>query len=412
MIQFLSVSKNYGSEITALQDISFEIQEGEFVFLVGPSGSGKTTLIRMLIREELPTEGKIFFHDSDITRFKRNQVYQLRRKIGVIFQDFKLIPELNAYENIAFAMQVAGRSDHEIKENVPYLMDIVGLSKRMHFFPKQLSGGEQQRVAIARAIANNPKLLIADEPTGNLDPESAWDIVQILSKINNWGTTVIMSTHGSDIVNTLHKRVIKMEHGKMIRDVMKGTYDEVDDFSIKVMTSNLDDSQNNQKPTDEQTTPEEIVEQQIFAEQQSDADPEQETSAKSDIPLASIAQTDEQKPVNKPKKLKQISFNKEKKKAKKEQEQSLEEKVLAAFENDETANQVGQTLDNKADNTKKTSTDISSLDLNVKQRELLVSAGYSDLSKFKTLNNKKLNKIDGLSKKDIEKITRIIKTLA
>lgn len=412
MIQFLSVSKNYGSEITALQDISFEIQEGEFVFLVGPSGSGKTTLIRMLIREELPTEGKIFFHDSDITRFKRNQVYQLRRKIGVIFQDFKLIPELNAYENIAFAMQVAGRSDHEIKENVPYLMDIVGLSKRMHFFPKQLSGGEQQRVAIARAIANNPKLLIADEPTGNLDPESAWDIVQILSKINNWGTTVIMSTHGSDIVNTLHKRVIKMEHGKMIRDVMKGTYDEVDDFSIKVMTSNLDDSQNNQKPTDEQTTPEEIVEQQIFAEQQSDADPEQETSAKSDIPLASIAQTDEQKPVNKPKKLKQISFNKEKKKAKKEQEQSLEEKVLAAFENDETANQVGQTLDNKADNTKKTSTDISSLDLNVKQRELLVSAGYSDLSKFKTLNNKKLNKIDGLSKKDIEKITKIIKTLA
>ncbi|KXK26426.1 MAG: Cell division ATP-binding protein FtsE [candidate division WS6 bacterium OLB20] len=236
MIQLISVNKQYGQDIAALSDISLEIQDGEFVFLVGPSGSGKTTLIKMLIREELPTEGKIFFHDDDITRYNRRQVYALRRKIGVIFQDYKLIPELNAYENVAFAMEAAGRSDRDIKENVPYLLDIVGLSKRMHFFPRMLSGGEKQRVAIARAMANNPKLLIADEPTGNLDPDSAWDIVQILSKINNWGTTVIMSTHGSDIVNSLHKRVLRMEDGKLVRDDYRGSYDEVDEFSLKVLS--------------------------------------------------------------------------------------------------------------------------------------------------------------------------------
>lgn len=236
MIQLISVKKQYGPHISALNDISLEIQDGEFVFLVGPSGSGKTTLIKMLIREELPSEGKIFFHDDDITRYNRKQVYSLRRKIGVIFQDYKLIPELNAYENVAFAMEAAGRSDRDIKENVPYLLDIVGLSERMHFFPRMLSGGEKQRVAIARAMANNPKLLIADEPTGNLDPDSAWDIVQILSKINNWGTTVIMSTHGSDIVNSLHKRVLRMESGELVRDDFRGSYDEVDEFSLKVLS--------------------------------------------------------------------------------------------------------------------------------------------------------------------------------
>lgn len=236
MLQIISVSKNYGPNISALKDISLEIQDGEFVFLVGPSGSGKTTLIRMLIREELPSTGKIFFHDEDITRYNRRQVYSLRRKIGVIFQDYKLIPELNAFENIAFAMEAAGKSDKEIKEYVPYLLDIVGLTNRTNFFPRQLSGGEKQRVAIARAMENNPKLLIADEPTGNLDPDSAWDIVQILSKINNWGTTVLMSTHGSDIVNSLHKRVLRMEDGALVRDDFRGSYDEVDEFSLKVLS--------------------------------------------------------------------------------------------------------------------------------------------------------------------------------
>ena len=235
MIQFVGVTKKYPESIIALEEISLEIQEGEFVFLVGPSGSGKTTLIRLLIREELPSLGKIYFQDEDITHYNRSKVYNLRRKIGVIFQDFKLIPELTAYENIAFAMEAAGKSEKEIKDSVPYLLDIVGLSPRTNFFPKQLSGGEKQKVAIARAMANNPKLLIADEPTGNLDPDSSWDIVQILSKINNWGTTVLMSTHGSDIVNSLHKRVVRLIDGRIERDDIKGSYEGVDDFTYKII---------------------------------------------------------------------------------------------------------------------------------------------------------------------------------
>lgn len=237
MIQFLSVTKAYDNDIFALQELSFEIQEGEFVFMVGPSGSGKTTIIKLLIREELPSVGQIYFDDEDITKFKTKQIYQLRRKIGVIFQDYKLINDLTAYENISFVMEAAGQKDKEIKENVPYLLDIVGLSNRMNAFPYQLSGGEKQRVAIARAMANNPKLLIADEPTGNLDPDTSWDIAQILYKINNWGTTVLMATHGSDIVNSMHKRVIRLKSGIMVRDDFKGSYEDVDEYSMKIIES-------------------------------------------------------------------------------------------------------------------------------------------------------------------------------
>lgn len=225
MVQFNNVSKIHHNGIAAILDVSFVIDEGEFVFLIGPSGSGKTTIIELLIRDQHPTEGKIFLNDVDITKISRSKVYILRRQIGVIFQDFKLIEEKNAFENVAFAMEAAGKSSKEIKETVPYVLDIVGLGDRMQSFPVQLSGGEQQRVAIARAIANNPKILIADEPTGNLDPASAWDIVQILTKINNWGTTVIMSTHGTDIVNTLNKRVIQMDKGKIVRDDNEGGYE-------------------------------------------------------------------------------------------------------------------------------------------------------------------------------------------
>ncbi len=225
MIQFNQVEKYYEGSGFSLGSVDFQIDDGEFVFLIGPSGSGKTTLIRMLIREELPSSGRIFFDDYDITRLSRNSVYKLRRQLGVVFQDYKLIPDKNAYENVAFAMEVAGKKDSEIKETVPYVLDIVGLTSRSDAFPEQLSGGEKQRVAIARAISNNPRVLIADEPTGNLDPASAWDIVQILSKINNWGTTVIMSTHGTDIVNTLNKRVIQIDKGKVVRDDRKGVYE-------------------------------------------------------------------------------------------------------------------------------------------------------------------------------------------
>jgi cell division transport system ATP-binding protein len=238
MIQFLGVTKIYPAHpepIKALDNVSFEISEGEFVFLVGHSGSGKTTILRQLIREESPSEGKIFFDDVDITKLKRSGIYKLRRQIGIVFQDYKLIEDKTAYENVAFAMEAAGHSQREINETVPYVLDIVNLGERSEAFPKQLSGGEKQRIAIARAIANNPKLLIADEPTGNLDPDSAWDIVQILAKINKWGTTVLMSTHGTEIVNSLQKRVLKIEAGRLVRDDKKGLYDAVDEFSLKVL---------------------------------------------------------------------------------------------------------------------------------------------------------------------------------
>jgi cell division transport system ATP-binding protein len=236
MVQFNHVTKLYDNKIVAVEDISFTIEEGEFIFLIGPSGSGKTTVIKMLIRDETPSTGQVYFGDKDITRINRSKVYKLRREIGVIFQDYKLIPDKTAFENVAFALEAAGKTNKEIKETVPYVLDIVGLSHRMGAFPRQLSGGEQQRVAIARAIANNPKILIADEPTGNLDPASAWDIVQILSKINNWGTTVIMSTHGTDIVNSLNKRVIQMHGGKVMRDDNKGQY-EMTNFEAQMVNN-------------------------------------------------------------------------------------------------------------------------------------------------------------------------------
>ncbi len=236
MLEFNHVSKIYDNNIVAVNDISFKVKEGEFVFLIGASGSGKTTAIKMLIRDENPTTGAVYFRDRDITKIGRSRVYKLRREIGVIFQDYKLIQDKTAYENVAFAMEVAGKKNKEIKETVPYVLDIVGLNHRSNSFPRQLSGGEQQRVAIARAIANSPKVLIADEPTGNLDPSSAWDIVQILNKINNWGTTIIMSTHGTDIVNSLNKRVIQMESGRIIRDDSKGQYElaQKKDFEQKM----------------------------------------------------------------------------------------------------------------------------------------------------------------------------------
>lgn len=245
MLHFNRVTKIYDNRIVAVNDVDFKVDEGEFVFLIGPSGSGKTTVMKMLIRDETPTAGKVFFNDNDITKISRSKVYRLRREIGVIFQDFKLIQDKTAYENVAFAMEVAGKKNKEIKEKVPYVLDIVGLSHRLNNFPRQLSGGEQQRVAIARAIANSPKLLVADEPTGNLDPASAWDIVQILSKINDWGTTVVMSTHGTDIVNSLNKRVIQMEGGRIIRDDNKGQYEMSQNFEKQMVKASDEEFEKN-----------------------------------------------------------------------------------------------------------------------------------------------------------------------
>jgi len=267
VVEFNHVTKVYDGNIVSVDDVSFKIEKGEFVFLIGPSGSGKTTIIKTLIRDELPSEGKIFFDDVDITKINRRKVYKLRREIGVIFQDFKLVPDKTAYENVSFAMEAAGKTTKEIKETVPYVLDIVGLANRMDSFPRQLSGGEQQRVAIARAIANNPKILIADEPTGNLDPASAWDIVQVLTKINNWGTTVIMSTHGTDIVNSLNKRVIQMEKGKIIRDDNKGQYEMISIFEKNILDPEKTEKKEKKKGKKTyqvklEENPEEIIEQQ------------------------------------------------------------------------------------------------------------------------------------------------------
>lgn len=225
MIEFKDVSKVYDNNVTALKEVNVRIERGEFVFLVGPSGAGKSTFIKMLLKEVEPTTGNIIINDNlDITKLKRNQVPFYRRKIGVVFQDFRLIQSLNVYENVAFAMRVVEANHKEIRKRVPMMLSLVGLSNKYKSFPHELSGGEQQRVALARAIVNNPTLLIADEPTGNLDPETAMGIMEILNDINRAGTTVLMATHAKDIVDVMKKRVIAVEKGIIARDEQRGLY--------------------------------------------------------------------------------------------------------------------------------------------------------------------------------------------
>jgi cell division transport system ATP-binding protein len=209
-----------------LVDVNIKIENGEFVFLVGPSGAGKSTFIKMLIKEVDPTSGKIIVNGSDLAAVKRAQVPYYRRKIGMVFQDFRLIPTLNVYENVAFAMRVVEASQREIRRRVPMVLSLVGLSHKYKMFPNELSGGEQQRVSLARAIVNNPSVLIADEPTGNLDPETSTEIMNLLDDINRAGTTILMATHAKDIVDTMKKRVIAIEKGTIARDIMKGRYED------------------------------------------------------------------------------------------------------------------------------------------------------------------------------------------
>lgn len=224
MIQFRGVSKIYDNNVKALSDINVEIESGEFVFLVGPSGSGKSTFIKMLLKEVEPTTGKIIVADKDLSKITRKQIPYYRRKIGMVFQDFRLIPTLNVYENVAFAMRVIEASSKEIRRRVPMVLSLVGLSHKYKMFPNELSGGEQQRVSLARALVNNPSVLIADEPTGNLDPETAKEIVQLLDDINKSGTTIVMATHAKEIVDYMQKRVIAIEKGELIRDEERGMY--------------------------------------------------------------------------------------------------------------------------------------------------------------------------------------------
>jgi cell division transport system ATP-binding protein len=224
MIYFDQVSKLYTDGQAALDKVTISIAPKEFVSIVGHSGAGKTTLLKMLLAEESPSEGGVFFESSDIHGFKKTELNSFRRRIGTVFQDFRLLPNKTAYENIAFAMEAAGKTDEEIASDVPHVLELVDLGDKMWNFPRELSGGERQRVAIARAIVNQPDIVIADEPTGNLDPINTYEIVQILKKINDIGTMVILTTHNKGVVDSVGGRVITMDGGRVIRDDKKGKY--------------------------------------------------------------------------------------------------------------------------------------------------------------------------------------------
>ncbi len=225
MIYFNNVTKNYGDSV-ALDGITFTVTAGEFVSVVGHSGAGKTTLTRMILADDAPTDGSVFFESIDVHKLKNNDLTRLRRRIGVVFQDFKLLPNKTAYENIAFAMEAAGKTDEEIATDVPHVLELVDLGHKILHFPHQMSGGEQQRLAIARAIINQPELIIADEPTGNLDPINTHEVVEILKKINGLGTTVILTTHNRGVIDSVGQRVITMENGKIIRDTKSSHHKE------------------------------------------------------------------------------------------------------------------------------------------------------------------------------------------
>lgn len=224
-IKFDNVAKKYGPSISALDNINLEISGGEFVFVVGPSGAGKSTLLRLLARETVPTSGKILVDDTDVGKLKSKDIPMYRRKLGFVFQDFKLLDDRTVFENVALALEVRSVSESEIKKEVERILKLFEIWDRRNLFPNQLSGGEAQRTAIARAIIGKPSLLIADEPTGDLDPQTSWGVMQLLNEINSWGTTVIMATHNTEIVNTLKKRVIAVKGGKVVKDKKESGYD-------------------------------------------------------------------------------------------------------------------------------------------------------------------------------------------
>lgn len=218
------ISKQYSTGVEALSDVSIRIHKGEFVFVVGKSGSGKSTFIKLLLKELNPTEGRIFVGGRQVTNLKRKQVSLYRRKIGVVFQDFRLLKNKTVFENVAFAQEIIGMTKRDIARNVPIMLEMVGLKGKEKMYPHELSGGEQQRVAIARALINQPTILLADEPTGNLDPKTAWDIMMLLEEVNKMGTTVVVVTHNNDVVDAMQKRVINLEDGVLVRDEKKGGY--------------------------------------------------------------------------------------------------------------------------------------------------------------------------------------------
>ena len=224
MIEFRNVRKVYGTGVEAVENANFKIEKGEFAFLIGSSGSGESTLIKMILKEEEPSSGNIIINGKDTTFLKKSRVPYLRRSMGVVFQDFRLLPDKTVYDNVAYAMYIVIATPSHIRRQVPMVLSLVGLSGKAKMYPNELSGGEQQRVALARALVNNPSMIIADEPTGNLDPETAWDIMNLLNEINLRGTTVVVATHAKDMVDKMKKRVIQIDKGVIIRDDKKGGY--------------------------------------------------------------------------------------------------------------------------------------------------------------------------------------------
>lgn len=227
MIELTNVSVTYPNGIHALRDVNLLIEKGEFVFMIGATGTGKSTLLKLIYREETPTKGKVIVAGRDVTRMRGGAIARLRRSIGVVFQDYKLLPQKTVWENVAFAMYVTGASRKDIRTRVPEVLDLVGILDRDRAYPHQLSGGEQQRVSIARALVHNPPLLVADEPTGNLDPDTSWDIIQLLARINLRGTTIFVASHDQHIVDRMNKRVIALDKGIVARDEAKGRYYEL-----------------------------------------------------------------------------------------------------------------------------------------------------------------------------------------
>lgn len=225
LIQLKNVYKRYKNGVTALVDVNLSIEKGEFVFVIGASGSGKSTLIKLLYREEKPTNGEVYVGGINVAKLKNRKVYKFRRKLGIVFQDYRLLPKLTVYENVAFALECLGKKEKEIRPKVMKAIEAVGLKEKARSYPDKLSGGEQQRVSIARAIVNNPKLLICDEPTGNLDPDTSLEIMKVIENVNKeWGTTIIMATHDKEMVNKMKKRVIILDKGILVKDAAKGSY--------------------------------------------------------------------------------------------------------------------------------------------------------------------------------------------
>lgn len=227
MIEFSNVTKTYKNGTEALKDVNLKIDKGEFVFVVGPSGAGKSTFIKLLLREETPSKGHIEVNGYNLNKIKRRHIPQFRRSLGVVFQDFRLIPKMTVYDNVAFALRVTNVSNRSIRQRVPYVLNLVGLAHKARSYPEQLSGGEQQRVALARALVNNPSLLIADEPTGNVDPEMSLEIVELLNEINKCGTTIVMVTHAHNLVQKFDRRVITINHGNVVADSFGSDWEEV-----------------------------------------------------------------------------------------------------------------------------------------------------------------------------------------